>query len=201
MPSLKTYMESDLWLSFINGDRESFSILYRQSYKKLYSYGLSLGMEDEKIRDIIQEIFMKLYSKPDLITDPSTLKSFLFVSVRNAFINHEKFRKKHLYIVQLDNFDMQYSVDDSVVEDEEERKIIKAKVESIMKILTPRQKEIIYLRFLHQMEYEEIASIMNLSEQSARNLTARAIDKMRKNNSGTILLIVFSACIPTLCDF
>ena len=67
-----------------------------------------------------------------------------------------------------------------------------ASIKRILDGLTPRQREIIYLRFLHQMDYKEIAVIMNLSEQAARNLTHRAMDKLRKeNDTGFLILILF----------
>jgi RNA polymerase sigma factor (sigma-70 family) len=76
------------------------------------------------------------------------------------------------------------------LEDEEERNEIKEKIDAILKSLTPRQKEIIYLRFLQQMEYDEIAKIMNMSEQAARNLLHRALENARKNNTGLVLFIL-----------
>ena len=59
--------------------------------------------------------------------------------------------------------------------------------------MTPRQKEIIYLRFLHQKEYEEIAQIMDMSEQAARNLTYRAMEKIRKENNDFFVLLFMIA--------
>lgn len=191
--SITNYDESYLWTSFINGDNNAFSLLYKMSYPKLYSYGISLGLENESIRDIVQDLFIKLYTNPHLIKNPSTIRSFLFVSVRNAFINYIKFKQKHLNYQQLDNFEFPYSVENTQLEDEEELKIIKIKVDLIINTLTPRQKEIIYLRFLQQMEYEEIAKIMDMSEQAARNLIYRAIEKARKNSTDvSLFLIIFS---------
>lgn len=177
------YSESDLWSSFINGDEEAFSRFYKQNYQRLYSYGISLGLDDEQARDIIQELFIKLYMKPQLIKEVSTIRSFLFVSIRNAFINHINFKKKHVNYEYVDNLELSYCVENTKLEDDEEVKRIKDKVDEIISCLTPRQKEIIYLRFLQQMEYDEIAQIMDMSEQAARNLTYRAMEKARKNNT------------------
>jgi len=180
---------SELWLSFINGNEEAFSIFYKQNYERLYNYGLNLGMDADQVRDIIQELFVKLYTKPHLIKELSTIQSFLIVSIKNAFINQEKQKKKHFYYDEVENFEFSYSVENTKIEDEEELQAIKDKVDKIISILTPRQKEIIYLRFLHQMEYEEIAKAMTMSEQAARNLTHRAMEKIRKNDKDFIILL------------
>lgn len=182
MNSAKTDNNSELWNRFLNGDESSFAAFYRQNYKKLYSYAVNLGLAEEEAHDVIQELFVKLYTHPQLIKDTETILSFLFVSVRNAFINQIKKRKRTVYINELENFEFSYTVECKEIEDKEDVLAIKERVDEVMKLLTPRQKEIIYFRFLYQMQYEEIAEIMGLSVQSARNLIHRAIEKVRRQN-------------------
>lgn len=193
MSTFKSYNELDLWKLFLEGDKEAFSVFYRHNYRKLYSYGISLGMDSELIDDIIQELFVKLYTRPQLIKDFSTIQAFLYAAVRNAFVNHEKQRKKYLYLDEFENFELPYFVENTQIEDEEELKALKEKIHRIINSLTPRQKEIIYLRFLHQKEYEEIARIMDMSEQAARNLTYRAMEKIRKENNDFFVLLFMIA--------
>ena len=45
--------------------------------------------------------------------------------------------------------------------------------------LSPRQREIIYLRFYQNLSYEEIADIMDLNYQTSRNLLYKAIRSLR----------------------
>lgn len=182
---------SDLWISFINGESNAFSELYRFFYKSLYSYGLSFKIEGEQVRDIIQDMFVKLYTRSELIKDASTLRPFLFASMRNACINSIKMKQKLASLDTIEEFKINYTVDNNSIEDKEELERIKALVKNILDQLTPRQREIIYLRFLHQMEYEEISRIMNLSEQAARNLVYRAMDKIRNDNPHIDPFIVF----------
>ena len=44
-----------------------------------------------------------------------------------------------------------------------------------------------------QKEYEEIAQIMDMSEQAARNLTYRAMEKIRKENNDFFVLLFMIA--------
>lgn len=177
-----------LWENFLKGDEVAFSSLYKKNYPILYSYGQALQIEEGQIRDIIQDIFLKIYSSPSIIKNSSTIRSLLLVSLRNAYINHKKKQKK---ITNLDDADFvfQYSVENSFGDEEEQRQV-KAEVDNIMEKLTPRQKEIVYLRFLHQMSYEEISQIMNMSEQAARNLIYRAVDRIRKDNKNSYMFFL-----------
>lgn len=181
----------DLWISFIKGDSDAFSELYKLFYRTLYSYGLSFKTSEEQVRDVIQDLFMKLYARPELVKDASTLSPFLFASMRNACINSIKTEQRLTSLDTIAGFEINYSIDNNNIEDKEELDRIKILVKNILDQLTPRQREIIYLRFLHQMEYEEISKIMDMSEQAARNLVYRAMDKMRNDNVDIEPFMVF----------
>ena len=45
--------------------------------------------------------------------------------------------------------------------------------------LSPRQKEIIYLKFYQNLSYEEVSVIMNINYQAARNLLHHAIKALK----------------------
>ncbi|WP_316818308.1 sigma-70 family RNA polymerase sigma factor [Pedobacter nyackensis] len=184
-----TEENQELWNSFIEGDLHAFSIFYKKNYPMLFAYGLRLQMDENHARDIIHDMFVKLYTTPSIITTSTTIRSFLLVSMRNAFINIIKGEQK---LVDLDNiaFDFEYAVENDFW-NKDEKAQIKEKVDKIIKPLTPRQKEIIYLRFLYQMEYHEISQIMNISEQAARNLVYRTIDRIRKENANSYLILLY----------
>lgn len=181
----------DLWISFIKGDSDAFSELYKLFYRTLYSYGLSFRTSEEQVRDIIQDLFVKLYARSELVKDASTLSPFLFASMRNACINSMKTEQRLTSLDTIAGFEINYSIDNNNIEDKEELDRIKILVKNILDQLTPRQREIIYLRFLHQMEYEEISKIMEMSEQAARNLVHRAMDKMRSDNPDIEPFMIF----------
>jgi RNA polymerase sigma factor (sigma-70 family) len=170
---------SKLWLSHKEGDKKSFEILYRMFYPMLYAYGLKFRVDEEAIRDIIQELFVQLYTKPEIINNPTTIRAFLFMSVRNACINQLAYASKCLRISNFSNLDSEFTVENENIKDQEEEHL-KQQVETVLNGLTPRQREIIYLRFLYELDYEEISRIMNLSGQAARNLIHRAIEHARK---------------------
>jgi len=46
--------------------------------------------------------------------------------------------------------------------------------------LTPRQKEAIYLRFTRELDYNEVAGLMDISVEACRNLICKAISILKK---------------------
>ncbi|WP_302964455.1 RNA polymerase sigma factor, partial [Barnesiella intestinihominis] len=71
-----------------------------------------------------------------------------------------------------------------------DKKEIEGKLNKLLSSLTGRQREIIYLRFIHELEYEEIASLMHMTIQSSRKAVSRAIGKMRKLKVAFLFIII-----------
>ena len=183
--------EYDLWLAFIHGDEHAFSELYKKCYRDLYSYGISLGMDEHQAVDAIQDIFLKIYLKSIKIKNAETVRPFLFQSIKNAYLNLLKREQKHISLENLTyDFSFKYTIEDRLI-NKEDREAVKQKIDKALSTLTSRQKEIIYLRFLHEMEFEEIAVILNISEQAARNLLHRAFEKIRKNANTLDVIILY----------
>jgi RNA polymerase sigma factor (sigma-70 family) len=171
---------ADWWLSFRNGNTEAFAALYKWFYPRMYAYGLKLISDNEQVQDIIQDLFMKLYTKPSLVGDAETLSSFLFAWFRNACINYANNHLRRVDIETVSDFELSFDLADNMMETQEEEQVHR-RVKTIINSLTPRQREIIYLRFMQQLDYKEISRIMHHSSQAATyNLIHRALEQIRK---------------------
>ena len=84
------------------------------------------------------------------------------------------------------SFDLNYTIDDQLFLTQDQG--LSDEVYRMLKGLTGRQKEIIYLRFIHEMSFDEISEIMEINIQSARNLLARSMEKLRKEAILAIIL-------------
>jgi RNA polymerase sigma factor (sigma-70 family) len=57
--------------------------------------------------------------------------------------------------------------------------------------LSPRQYEAIVLRFYNKLSYLEIAEVMDVTEQSVRNLIQRGIESLRQHSQLIVSLLLF----------
>jgi DNA-directed RNA polymerase specialized sigma24 family protein len=62
-------------------------------------------------------------------------------------------------------------------------------------MLSPRQKEVIYLRFYRKLSNEEIAEVMVLSLPSVYNIVSKALSVLEKHITPSLVL---AFCIPIL---
>lgn len=180
------------WNNFLNNEdkNNAFSFLYKIYVDDLLSYGVSLGVDEQTCRDAIHDIFYKLFVEKHKLKDVQNYSAYLFTSYRNHLLNIIKKKSKISYTSLEDlPFTIEVTILDTIVSEEETAKLKKT-VEHLLNSLTPRQREAIYLRYIQQMEYDEVALLLNMNTNSVRRLVSRAMDSLRETsaNSGIPLL-------------
>jgi RNA polymerase sigma factor (sigma-70 family) len=180
--------EQNLKERFARGEREAFASVYTKHADALLSYGTGLGFDRESLKDAIHDIFYKLYATPHLAMGVRDIKSYLFRALRNRLINGKKSGQRE---VSLNPEEWEFSIEVTVVDTlikEEERSRVAAEIERYLKELTPRQREAIYLRFIQEFDYDEVARLLDMTPHAARKLVSRAITTIREHYP---LLVLF----------
>ena len=169
----------------MNAANDYFSQLYKTNITSLYRFGKGMGLSHDACLDIIHDIFCRLIEK-NRVFETISVKQFLFRSFINRHIDIQKSRKKMINGEDINHlpFVIEVSLEDTAIE-QEEKEILKQKVDYLLDILTPRQRKAVYLRFMEEMEYEDIAIIMDMSSESVRKLVFRGFEKIR-NHAGNI---------------
>ena len=164
------------------GDMQ-FIALYKFYYQDLYAYGVSLGFNTEDVKDAIQEVYLKLYFNERLCIDEKKIKFYLLRSVRNQLSDWERTKKDTSSIEEEErSFKLSVSVEESFISDEEDL-LLKKRVNRILDLLTDHQREIVYLHFIEEMPYEEIAVMLDMKIQTVRGQVFKAMEKLRKLDS------------------
>ena len=92
--------EKTLLREIKNGNGEAFEFLFNSYYPRLRGYAARFVTDEEAVRDIIQESFLRFWEKRDLI-EAVSISSLLFAMVRNACLNY----LKHLQLVEQHNLE------------------------------------------------------------------------------------------------
>ncbi|HCO68048.1 MAG TPA: RNA polymerase subunit sigma-70 [Dysgonomonas sp.] len=179
LKNLNTIDEQYLWSRFIEGDNNSYEFLYRKYVTELFSYGMRFTKDRELIKDCIHDVFVKIYNNRSNLSNIENVKLYLFISLKNTLFNVFE-KDKSLYHVDTVEpvFSVDYPVEDEWLMDdmEEEKKI---RISKILEGLTPRQKEVMYYRYVEGFSLQHICEIMDMNYQSVQNLIQRAIKKLQ----------------------
>ncbi|MDR1557658.1 MAG: sigma-70 family RNA polymerase sigma factor [Tannerellaceae bacterium] len=171
-----------MWIRFLSGDNGAYEWLYTEHVGPLYRYGLHFGVGAEGVEDCIQEVFAGIYRNRKRQAVPEHVATYLMVSLKNCLLRSRQ-RIDRTREAETDgalDFLLEPTVEDTFIDNEQEENRRKA-IEQILDLLTPRQKEILYYRYIRELEMEDVCRLMELSYQSAQNLIQRSLKKIREN--------------------
>ena len=180
-----------VWEKFRLGDKQSFSLLYETYFDTLYRYGMKFIADENVVKDCIQDLFVKLHSNKEALSDTTNPKFYLLFSLKNLLIDTLSRYQRVTYLPPADlpfYATYQYEVADDSNEIDDE---VKKKFDSVIGLLNPRQKEALYLRFQLELPYEEISQLLGINYQSTRNLIHRSISKIRENMELSTFIFLF----------
>lgn len=176
----------------MRGDLNQNERLYDTYVNEMFAYGMSFGIEKETVLDAIHDVFLHIFERKEKLTNQSDLKFYLLCCLKNRLFS---MKRKEMDTENLDNVDVfEFSIKVGgleIIEEEEERIALTNQIEQMLQELTSRQREAIYLRFMEELGYEEIATILDITPKAARKLTYRAIEQIREQQKATKISFLF----------
>ena len=176
--------EKELWEAFKLGDEKAYSFIYKQHVSAMYRYGMSLSSLSEYfVFDCIHDVFTDIWAKRNHIITPNNVRSYLLRALKNRMQN-QILRKESKYLA-MNEGDFDELWDEAITEESIHLNNLEpiSKEELVNKLISqlpPRQQEALRLRFVEDLEYNEVADMMSINRQSAQNLVVRAVEKLRK---------------------
>ncbi|RKD90667.1 RNA polymerase sigma factor [Mangrovibacterium diazotrophicum] len=172
--------DSIIWDEFKRGNEEAFSRIYHQYFQILYQYGFRFTQNQELIEDAVQDLFADLFKNRLTIGATDNIKLFLLKSFRRKLLRHLK--KESRYTEESGseiNFGIHLSPEDNLILGESEQ-LKWIRFNRALERLSHRQREAVYLRFKKELDYDEVAAIMEMSVEACRNLIYRAVKSIRQ---------------------
>lgn len=174
------------------GDSTAFGLIYNKYANHLLSYGTGLGFDRDTVKDGIHDVFCKIYTSREAWGNIRSLKSYLFRSLKNTLLNTIRPEDDVVGLEQGGgDFSVKVTVLDQLIKDED-RYYVQREVEKYLGSLTGRQREAVYLRFIQELEYEEIGELLDMTPHGARKLVSRAIIRMRAHHTPIYFLLLSS---------
>jgi len=185
----KELSQDEYWDIFIkNGNEEALSHIYYDNYDLLFDYGHKFTSNVNIIEDAIQDIFINIIKSRKNIGLIKNLKGYLICAFRRQlFLDLNKQNKMvstgHF---QDDIFDYLKRPDLDFSE-KENQEFIYTTIEKCISNLTPKQQEILFLRFERELSYSDIAKALNISIDSCYKSIYRTIKTIREEATKTFV--------------
>lgn len=169
---IKRPIDDELILKIGNGDRNAFHILYETSYESVYGFVLSIIKNKYDAEDVLHETFLAVHRKAVDYVPKGKPMAWIFTIARNAAYDKLNERKR---IEVLDEKKSVGELDFSEITDIEDKLVI----QTLFKVLTDEEKQMILLHAVGGVKHREIATVMDMPLNTELSKYHRAIKKLK----------------------
>ncbi len=170
--------DKELYHKLKVGDERAFQTLFRKYYPAMCHFARQFLNDSELAEETVQDMFVKIWEKRETVNIESSLKHYLFRSVRNHCLNqiqHEKIKKQYASKV-LESAHHEIASEQHFLEVD-----LVERIEKSINSLPPKRKEIFRLSREQGMKYKEIAETLDISVKTVEAQMGMALKFLRED--------------------
>lgn len=177
----ENYLDNLILKALREDDEQALSHLFESQYNRLFRSGLRLGADNELVKECIQAIFRDLWQYRHSLSDIQSFEAYLKTALKRRIfkelekqqktkINDESYLSEQALSVP--------SYEDILIE-QQTQTVVKQQLMLVLEQLTPRQKEVVMLKYFEELTYPEIAERTSLQIDSIYKILHEAIKKLK----------------------
>ena len=168
-----TRTDKELIISIKKGNEQAFDVLFKKYYAQLARFANMFTKDADNADEVVQSFFVKLWQNRNNLKINTSVKSYLFTSVRNASLNFLKKEKtRTLYEEKVETEDTKIKEDKSLE--------FKVAYNEAIKNLPERTRQVFVLSKNEGLTYKEIAEYLEITAKTVENNMGIAFRKLRK---------------------
>lgn len=171
------------------GNRQVFKNFFNKNYEDLVIYANGYLFDKQASEDVVQEVFIYIWEKPEKIDIISSLQAYVYRMTRNRCLNYLKSLKitGSFDILDFNITLITEHIFDSTSDDD--KKIVYHQILKIVDSLPDKMQQIVRLKFLHDYKYKEIATELGVSVSTVKTQLKRAKIKIAKSITCILVLL------------
>lgn len=162
-------------------DERAFRVLFDRYWSALYKKAQVRLACEEDAKDIIQEIFISIWNNRLNIVIENTLAPYIFTALKFSIIKkiERDYRKGKTHPLNPEEIENLYLTSEEKLQFKELELLVNQEVEQ----LPERMKAVYILSKQKHLKNKEIAEILQISEQTVKNMLSTAVKKLRQKLS------------------
>lgn len=161
------------------GDAEAFARLVEAYQGPVYRLALGMGLSPHDAEEVAQEAFVAAWRGLPNFRGDSRFFTWLYQLTSHAAIDFLRREKRHGNTVELEQrpeISDGENQPEKIAEKQGEREAVAA----AMRELTPEYREILLLRYMQELDYDEIATVLKLSAGTVKSRLNRAKARLKE---------------------
>lgn len=168
------------------GDSKAFESVFNVWYEPLVNFANEYISDLEWAKNIVQSIYMRLWEKHNLVDPDSNLKSYLYMSTRNACLSHLRhIRVENAYfekaIRNIEDHQLNYEALEELNIEQIDFTKLERRIQETIDSLPDRCREVFILSRYNEMKNKEIALKLDITVKAVEANITRALTKLREN--------------------
>ena len=162
---------------------ELFVAHYQDTKDKVFNYLMyRLNFDRDTCEDLLMDIVLKAYEKFDQFdSKKGSFKNWIFRIAHNHLVNHYRDSRPADSLDDMEEAGMQ--VPSVEMEEQVSEQLDEARIRRILGLLTESDREVITLRYMNDLSYEEISDLLEKSEGAVRTSLSRALEQFKAKYS------------------
>ena len=159
-------------------DAVSFTKLYRRHAQSVYRYVAARVGSRQAAEDVTSEAFKHAWSSRGTYRSERPFRAWLFGIVRHVLADHHRHARASTVV----NLDVADRLADDVhgLDASHDQLELQEQCARLLALLNPEQQEVLYLRFVAELSYSEIAVVLGKREDAVKKTVYRARDEIRR---------------------
>jgi RNA polymerase sigma-70 factor (ECF subfamily) len=175
--ALEAFPDQQLLQLLAEGNQASYTVIYSRYSEVLFRHAFHMLEDLEEAQDVVQEVFLMLWSKKEDLITARSLSGYLYSSVRNRILNHfthQKVIDKYLDSIRTYLETGGYTPDEHLREKE-----LAAIIEKELASMPPKMQEIFRLSREKQLSHKAIGEQLNISDKTVKQQIYKAVKQLR----------------------
>jgi len=195
MKVYKDLSDAELIALLKTADDLAFKEIYERYGMMIYYKTNQMIRDEETAKDLVQDVFLSLWTHTDQVKEEANLAGYLYVSARNRVFNLiEKGKTKNDYLSMIAQHLTEAS--NETVEKLDEKELMGIVRMEIAK-LPLKMREVFELSRLEDLSHKEIALRLGISEKTVKTQVHNALQILKEKLStygpyGILVLIIVS---------
>ena len=175
--SARSSYDQELLAKITKGNKHAFGILYQRYLDQIYNYiFFQVQGNKQEAEDLTEEVFLRCFQVVMEKTEKNkNFRALVYTIARNLIIDSYRANKNE---IDIDNIEISSNEVWNPEETLEKSQLSKLLSEAI-KDLRPNLQEVIILRYVLELDTDEIAEIMDISHNYVRVLQYQALQSLK----------------------
>jgi RNA polymerase sigma factor (sigma-70 family) len=180
------------WQLLADGEQQGLYKCFDIFYDDLYRFGLSLYKNPELVKEGINNLFIELWKIKHKLSVVKNVQQYVLTTYKRVlyktytdYTSSMPFEPLDQELVECSRIEQSY---EAILIASQQDEHLKKRLQNALSQLSPRQKEIIRMRYFEQTSFEEIAAQTGLTERTIYNTIYNAIKILKEV---FILIIIY----------